>query len=396
MTKFSLNKVALTTISLAGAMGVLATLSPSAQAQQARVSGAAVIDDGSGISAVAGEAILAPGQLLDDDDITVSPNFNALTSTPGSGSDFTIDELDIDFTLDTTTTINPLEQEIAAAVSDAPFANVSDVISLVEAFGTGVNATQGQAEVTGAVAFENDNFTSAVAVQAELAPGQLLADNIGEGDPAINIDPSPAAGIAIDFDTLASTSGALESEISNTIDTAFFAGNGTFLPGDFSATESDIVSLVNAFNPNQNGEVGQARITGAATFDNGQRLSALASEAELAPGQGLDPATVSGIVPSAVPSTPALASDGAVAFIGGPSNSENFLDQGNLVFAIDNSINGGSLEEAIVDTVAAGDFSANSDATSLVEAFTSGSDDSEEIFSNIPDAASDGPSVSLD
>lgn len=394
MFKCNAGKVFLTAISVAGAVGAIVALSPSAQAQQARVSGAAVIDDGSAISAVAGEAILAPGQLLADDDITVTPVIQDLTGVAGSGADFTINTLEIDFTLDTTASLNLLEQEIADGVAAATFEEVSDVISLVEAFGAGVSAAQGQAEVTGAVAFDNDNFVSAVAVQAELAPGQLLADDAGTG-PAIIIDPSPSAGIAIDFDTLASTTGALESEISSAIDEAFFIGNGDFLVGDFSATESDVVSLVNAFNPNQNGEVGQARITGAAAFDDDNRLSAIASEAELAPGQAIDPTTVTDIIVS--PVAPPLNSNGAVAFIGGPSSmTTDFLDSSSLVFAIDNSAQDGSLEAAIANTVAGATFDVESDVISLVKAFTTGNEDSDQVFSNIADAASDGPSISLD
>ncbi|QDZ39901.1 hypothetical protein FRE64_08070 [Euhalothece natronophila Z-M001] len=66
-TQTFLKTIPLMSFSLIGILGLMGVLSTSsAQAGQARVTGASLVDDASTVSAVAGEAILSPGERFGD------------------------------------------------------------------------------------------------------------------------------------------------------------------------------------------------------------------------------------------------------------------------------------------------------------------------------------------
>ncbi|MDR9405293.1 MAG: hypothetical protein RI580_17890 [Halothece sp. Uz-M2-17] len=225
---------------------------PAAEAGQARVTGAALVDDGSTISAVAGEAILAPRQIIDNRaDVTIDPNLNA---------DNLVTSLDLEFTIgfdNGAPVFRPLLEEAIANTlfdsnGDPVFEQESDIISLVENFG-GVNSPLGQAEITGAAALDTDNIVSAIAGQAELARGQLLGD-LGNNN-TIVINPSVSGEILeqLDIDFGFGSRGRLnllEGAIAETVNNANFNRN------------SDIISLVKAFTKDSEEAVSSEQVLG--------------------------------------------------------------------------------------------------------------------------------------
>jgi len=403
----NLNKLSLTMFSVGGALGVLAAVATPAQAQQARVTGASLIDDGGAVSAVAGEVELAPGrqlQPLEDGGGTPTARFvevDPLIEQVSTGSDFTIATLSLNYNATTAGSGGtPLENSIGNSVLGISGTR-EDIISIVDAFGSGVgNSEPVQASISSAVAFDNGDFLSAVAAQTELAPGQQVTiqnvnttDSVtgGTANSEVVVDPVPAQGIAVDFGVNNNGSvGGLEGDIVTAISNTFFGGNA-IQTGNLTdpGVQSDVISLVDAFGGSRNpGEIAQASVSGAAVFDDSNRLSAVAAEAELAPGQGIDPANNGFTV-----SSPNLTvTEGIAFFTGSPANrTEQFLEQGNLEFGTQNVAGGTSLNQAIATAVDGINGPNSEDAVSLVDAFVNEDDTTlEEAAAGVaegPDAA---------
>lgn len=252
---FSLSKILFTGFS--GALGLMVLNTSAAQAGQARVTGAALVDDGSQVSAVAGETILAPGQLIDGSSaVEIDPTITPLTDSSGNNLGDAVTDLEIDFGINNDANVI-LEYAIADQLFDTDgspvFEKESDIISLVENFG-GVNSPLGQAEVTGAAAFDTDNTVSAVAGQAELARGQVLGDEAGE--PIAQITPTLANNnevleqLDLGFEVSNNEFNLLEEAIAETVDNASFNRN------------SDIVSLVKAFTEDSEQAVNSEQVLG--------------------------------------------------------------------------------------------------------------------------------------
>ncbi|QDZ39902.1 hypothetical protein FRE64_08075 [Euhalothece natronophila Z-M001] len=235
----SLTKILFAGASITGALGMMAVLgTPSAQAGQARVTGAALVDNDSEVSAVAGEVILAPGQSLGEG-ITITPDIDNIPNS----ENVAVQQLDIDFDIDDNEAAL-LEAAIANKISTDDFTDESDIISLVKNFG-GVSSPLGQAQVTGAATFDTHNTLSAIAGQATLARGQLLAEPDNNDDPVATIDPTiededdlegeVLSELDINFSVEEDDIPLLEAAIADVVNDA-----------DFDR-ESDVISLVKAF-----------------------------------------------------------------------------------------------------------------------------------------------------
>ena len=207
-------------------------------------------------SAIITEVELAPGQRFTNDaNNDDAPMFIAVGVDNNTG---VLNQLSIardgEIIASNDDNIN-LEATVANAVSNTIFNQASELVSLVQAFGNGVD--YGQARVSGAAAVEDNNpvnpIRTAVVGEVQLALGQLLTttvnnntetlvtvlasinDNIN-GENNVGID-----GLNIQYQ-IADESNNLQSAIAQAV-------NGF----TFEAT-SDIVSLVNAFVSGQKEE----------------------------------------------------------------------------------------------------------------------------------------------
>ncbi|MDR9405292.1 MAG: hypothetical protein RI580_17885, partial [Halothece sp. Uz-M2-17] len=137
-------------------------------------------------SAMVAEVELAPGQSFVNNLENQQASLIMTTDTETFNGDEVLSELSIARSdgADLLADNNNLEVELAEAVKNANFNSASSVISLVRAFGEGVE--QEQARLSGASLVEDqrdsDNeMLSVVAGEVELAPGQLLTQDNNNG-----------------------------------------------------------------------------------------------------------------------------------------------------------------------------------------------------------------------
>ncbi|QDZ39900.1 hypothetical protein FRE64_08065 [Euhalothece natronophila Z-M001] len=193
-------------------------------------------------------------------DVQIDPEIGSIDD-----ADNAVTSLDLGFPIATpagrgNTTL--LEERIAQAVGQADFSNESDIISLVKSFGE-INSPLGQAQVTGAATFDTGKELSAVAGQATLARGQVLADRGGltgrdfsiipsfpfieveQVFRPLTIDPTVENGVLTELDLdFAFSSEFLSRDSKDLLEGAI----ADVVANNFDTDrESDVISLVKAF-----------------------------------------------------------------------------------------------------------------------------------------------------